>query len=177
MRFVALDVETAHEGRESICQIGLVVFEDGAVKETWETLVNPGSSFSHFNIAVHNITPAMVKKAPRFAEVHQRLSDYLCGSIVVHHTSFDRIAIAKACAYHGLDEIDCQWLDTVKVVKRTWIEFSRRGFGLSNLANHFGIEFKHHNALEDARATGLILLRAIEHSLIPIEEWQVKANR
>ena len=41
MDFVAVDVETANADIASICQIGVVAFENGRVKESWQTLVNP----------------------------------------------------------------------------------------------------------------------------------------
>ena len=36
MEFVALDVETANADMSSICQIGLVHFVDGCLKEEWK---------------------------------------------------------------------------------------------------------------------------------------------
>ena len=39
--------------------------------------------------------------------------------------------------------------------------FSQVGYGLSNVAERLGVDFQHHDALEDARAAGEILLRAI----------------
>ena len=37
MRFIALDVETANPDMSSICQIGIVHFEDGKPVETWSS--------------------------------------------------------------------------------------------------------------------------------------------
>jgi len=48
------------------------------------------------------------------------------------------------------------WLDTARVARRTWDAVARKGYGLANLASMLGIEFKHHDALEDAKATGLV---------------------
>ena len=54
------------------------------------------------------------------------------------------------------------WLDTLQVARRTWDGFREDGgYGLANLARAFGILFKHHDAAEDARAAGLVMLRAI----------------
>jgi DNA polymerase III subunit epsilon len=177
MRFVAFDVETANADLASICQVGVVVFEDGAVTETWETLVNPETYFDWMNEAVHNIHPEMVEDAPKLPEVFGRLSGLLSGQVVAHHTAFDKVSVARATSRYELEGIECRWLDTAKVVRRTWIEFSQRGYGLGNLAKHFDLDFRHHNAAEDARAAGLILLRAIEHSGIPLDDWLIKSNR
>lgn len=84
---------------------------------------------------------------------------------------FDRTATLRACQNAGLAHFDCCWLDTAKVARRAWSEFSRSGYGLKNLASTFGIPFEHHDALEDARAAGEILLRAIAHTGSTASEW------
>lgn len=45
-RFVAIDVETANAKRASICQIGLVVYDNRKVVDEWSTLINPEDSFA-----------------------------------------------------------------------------------------------------------------------------------
>jgi DNA polymerase-3 subunit epsilon len=78
---------------------------------------------------------------------------------------------------YGLSPVDCAWLDTAKVVRRTWPEFSRRGYGLANVASKLGIAFAHHNAEEDARAAGEILARAIEETGMTASEWLERARK
>ena len=41
MKFISLDVETANPDMSSICQVGIVHFEDGKPVETWSSLVDP----------------------------------------------------------------------------------------------------------------------------------------
>jgi DNA polymerase-3 subunit epsilon len=50
------------------------------------------------------------------------------------------------------------------------------GYGLSNLAVHFGIEYQAHDALEDARCAGLLLLRAIAESGLNPEQWLTRVE-
>jgi len=45
------------------------------------------------------------------------------------------------------------------------------GYGLSNVAAHFGIEYQAHDALDDARCAGLLLLRAIAETGLSPEQW------
>lgn len=45
------------------------------------------------------------------------------------------------------------------------------------MAAHLGIEFRHHDALEDARAAGLILLRAIEETGFDVVQWVERCRR
>jgi DNA polymerase-3 subunit epsilon len=52
-----------------------------------------------------------------------------------------------------------------------------RGFGLGNVADKLGIKFAHHDAEEDARAAGEILVQAIQKTGITVTEWLDRVNR
>lgn len=171
MNFVVIDVETANPDFSSICQVGLAEFKDGKLYETWESLVNPDDYFDEMNISVHGIVEHMVRQAPKWPAVHEQLLPWLQNRIVVSHTAFDRAALARACSKNGLQLHECQWLDTARVVRRAWPEFSQKGYGLANVTKHFGIEFQHHDAKEDARAAGEILLRAVDATGLSVEQW------
>lgn len=174
--FTAIDVETANADLGSICQIGVVRFRNGNLVETWETLINPADYFDGINIAVHGIDEEAVRDAPQFSDIYEELKDYLNDEIVVCHTAFDRISLTRAIQRHRLVEFGCLWLDTAKVVRRAWPEFAHRGYGLGNVANTLAIAFDHHNAKEDARAAGEILLRAITATGLTVEQWLDRVN-
>jgi DNA polymerase-3 subunit epsilon len=169
--FIVIDVETANPDLGSICQVGIAVFSDGCLSETWSSFVNPDDYFDDYNVAVHGISSDMVSTAPNWPEIHELLVAKYSNRIVASHTPFDRTAVRRACERHEISPIECKWLDTARVVRRTWPQFSRSGYGLANLASHFGLSFKHHDAEEDARVAGEILLRSIEESGISVEEW------
>jgi DNA polymerase-3 subunit epsilon len=177
MDFVAVDVETANPDFASICQIGIVAFENGRVKESWQSLVNPEDYFDDFNVFIHGIDERAVKGAPTFPQVFDTVRKWLIGAVVACHTPFDRVAVARVVEKYGLPPVDCAWLDTAKVVRRTWSEFSQRGYGLANVASKFGIAFAQHNAEEDARAAGEILARAIEETGMTASEWLERARK
>jgi DNA polymerase-3 subunit epsilon len=175
MDFVALDVETANPNLASICQIGVVAFSNGVVVDKWQSLVNPEDYFDGVNVYVHGITEEKVKNAPNFRQVHSDLKKLIENRITVIHTSFDRIAITRAIEKYNLPSIACTWLDSARVVRRAWEEFQSSGYGLSNVAKELDISFQHHNAVEDARAAGEILLRAIDHTGTNLDEWIIRA--
>ena len=177
MDFIAIDLETSNSKRASICQIGLAIFEKGTLKEQWTTLINPEDFFDPINVSIHGIKEKDVKTAPTFLEVHPVLEKKTRNSLMVCHTTFDMVALEQATKLYSLPSFERRWLDTARVVRRTWTEFSESGYGLSNLAKEFGIEFAHHNAGEDARVCGEILLRAINESGIELEEWVKKARK
>jgi DNA polymerase-3 subunit epsilon len=171
MRFVSIDVETANARMRSICQIGLVVYEDGREIGAESLLINPGEEFDPVNVGIHGIDAQQVADALTFREIGHWLSRNAGGQTLVCHTHFDRTAITQATAYHALPPMDCRWLDSAMVARRAWPQFAQSGYGLSNLAREFGFSFRHHDALEDARTAGLILIRAIEESRVDIDQW------
>ena len=177
MDFVVIDVETANADLSSICQVGIASFRDGALAGTWVSLVNPEDYFSPINIAIHGIDEYQVKDAPTWKDVFPDIRSLLQGRIVVSHTPFDRAALIRACERACLAGCEFTWLDSARVVRRAWREFSRSGYGLSNVAAHFGVEYKAHDALEDARCAGLLLLRAIDETGLTPEQWLVRVEQ
>lgn len=171
MKFIAIDVETANADLASICQIGIASFEDNQISETWESLVDPEDEFDEVNVSIHGITEEKVFFAPIFPDVFENLRSRLEGQIVVSHMPFDRIALGRVLEKYSLPVFECTWLDTARVARRTWTQFAYSGYGLANLTNELGIQFKHHDALEDARAAGEILIKAIEKTGLEISDW------
>lgn len=170
--FNAIDVETANRNWGSICQIGIVQVRDGRIATEFCTLVDPEERFEYGNIAIHGIDEFAVRDTPTMRDFHADLIGMLQGAVVVSHTSFDKGAIGYACEKCGLPPPNATWLDTAKVARRAWPdELGGRGYGLKNLADHFEIRFRHHDALEDAREAALILLKAVEASGLDIEGW------
>ena len=171
MDFTVIDVETANPDLASICQVGVVSFREGKLRDSWESLVNPQDYFDDMNVSVHGITERDVRHAPTWQTVQDMLSPWLEGQIVVSHTAFDRAALFRASEKHKAKPFSCAWLDSARVARRAWPQFAHSGYGLANVAAHLGIEFRHHNAREDARAAGEILLRAISETGLGVGQW------
>ena len=177
MKFVSIDVEIANPRMSSICQIGMVTFENGRETSAESRYVDPQDYFDPYNMAIHGIDEGRVLGAPSFAALHGWLTSQTQDQIVACHTHFDRTAISQSCTLSGLPLLSCRWLDTARVARRAWPQFSKTGFGLASLANHFDIDFRHHDAVEDARTAGIVLLRAIEDSGHSPEEWLTLSTR
>ncbi|MCX6266276.1 MAG: exonuclease domain-containing protein [Bacteroidetes bacterium] len=157
MRFYSLDVETANYDSSSICQIGIGKFEYGQLADTWDSLIDPQTPFHWSNIRVHGITGEMVQGAPSFNEVYPVLRRILSDSIVIHHTQFDYLAFKRAYARFNLRPIDIQWLDSARIVRHTWRQFSKSGYNLANVAHHLG--------------AGKIVLEACRLTNRRVDEW------
>ena len=167
--FVVIDVETACARVSSICQIGIVGFRNGAVTFEYETLVDPRDEFYGFNTRIHGIAAEHVVGQPCFAEVHAIVDGHLGGRTTVAHSYFDKSALAAACRVHEREIIATTWLDSVRVAKRAWPELASHR--LNVLSRHLGIAHRHHDALSDARAAGYVVVRASEHTGIPLAGW------
>lgn len=178
--FFALDVETANADMDSICQIGIAEFQDNELVNQWGSLVNPEDYFDPFNVSIHGITPEMVNGAPTFPVIHKalrELSNLVEKAIVVTHTPFDQISMRRASQKYGLDEFSWNWLDSARVVRRQWEEFRNSGYGLLNVAKSLGIEYKPHDAVEDARAAGEVVIKAMQQSGLSLDAWLEKAYK
>jgi DNA polymerase-3 subunit epsilon len=162
MDFVALDVETANPDMASICQIGAARYSGGILAEEWKTYVDPQDYFDGMNITVHGISESTVAGAPTFPQLSDVLRRWIGDAVVVTHTHFDRTALHQAAHKHGLEIPTCIWLDSARVARRSWTEFAERGYGLSNVCSVIGYKFRHHDALEDAKAAAAILLAALQ---------------
>ena len=167
--FVVIDVETACSRVSSICQIGIVGFRGGVEVFAYETLVDPCDEFSPFNTRIHGLCEDHVMNQPTFAEVHAAVDAHLGGRVTVAHSMFDKGALAAACLVHERAPIETTWLDSVRVAKRAWPDLPSHR--LNALAKFLGLRHRHHDALSDARAAGLVIVRAIDHTGIDLAGW------
>ena len=129
------------------------------------------------NVSIHGIDESQVAGAPTFGGISKTISDALNGHVVVIHTAFDKVAIYQAAAKCGVIPPSCIWLDSAKVTRRTWQQFSRSGYGLLNVCNFIGYKFQAHDALEDAKAAGSILISAMAHTGLDLSALVTRASQ
>jgi DNA polymerase-3 subunit epsilon len=177
MGFVVIDVETANADLSSICQVGIASFQEDGLADCWKSLVNPEDEFDAINVSIHGIDEDQVTNAPNRLGVFPSVSTRLQNRIVICHTPFDRLAVARACDQAGVGSCVCTWLDSARVVRRAWPQFSKSGYGLSSVASYFGIKYQAHDALEDARCAGELLLRSISDTGLSLEQWLVRVEQ
>lgn len=153
------------------------MFADGALLDNWSWLINPRTWFSPHNIAIHGIHAADVAGAPDWQARHDAIAALLADRIVVSHTAFDVNAITRACMRCDRPPPPARWLDSARVARRAFPRFARRGWGLASLSQHLAIDFAHHDAGEDARAAGLVVLAAMQASGRSVTDWLTDAHR
>lgn len=135
----------------------------------WSSLINPEEPFSYFNTDIHGLTAADVAEAPTLPEVADILRAWLTQQVVACHTLFDQRALFRGFSKYGLLALDCRWLDSCRVARKTWK--SQHGHSLSVICAHIGHAFRHHDALEDAKAAGAIILAASRKTGLSPAAW------
>lgn len=161
MKFTAFDVETANRSDESICAIGLAVFEDGQLAESKYWLVRPPKGAGWFIdefIAIHGITHVTVRDVPEFPAIAPELFARLAVAdiVIAHKADFDMRLLRGTARHFGLTPPEFDYLCTLQLARRVWPQLPDHQ--LSTLAARIGHNFKHHHAGEDAEAAGRILL-------------------
>jgi DNA polymerase III subunit epsilon len=92
-RFAFLDLETTGLSPwfgDRICEIGIILTEGRRIRETFETLVNPGRELSLAAASTNGLTDAELATAPPFEAVADEVTSHLHDAIVVcHNARFD----------------------------------------------------------------------------------------
>ena len=163
MNFVSIDFETAKYSRESACSIGLVKYLDGKISDTFYSLIRPPKLYIRPDFTdIHGLTVDDVKDAPVFADIWETSVKPFIGSLplAAHNASFDMGVLWAVLEWYGLPIPKLQYFCTCSLARRTWPGLE--SYGLTALAGHFGIVYKAHNALDDAKTCGKLALMAAE---------------
>lgn len=158
MDVIAIDFETANNHASSACQLAAVVVRDSQIVSEHSWLIRPPRMyFSPRNIEIHGIHPDAVRDAPTMEQVWCELSSLVDGQVLVAHNARFDIGVLVA----SLDAFDVacpalQFTCTRMLARAAWP--GRSGYGLKPLGDWLGVQFRHHDALEDARCCARIAL-------------------
>ena len=163
--FVAIDLETATQLRNSICEIGICVVENGLVKETKSWLVKPPHNFyDPFNTYIHGISAEDTANSPTFCEIWPTVLPYLDGKVVVaHNTAFDMYVLRDSFMENSmafpLFAFFCSYRLSRKTVTGCY------SYSLPHVCRELGIEFaNHHKAGADAEGCARVFLECLKNS-------------
>ncbi|MCR5764878.1 MAG: 3'-5' exonuclease [Treponema sp.] len=195
MEYFAIDFETANDYQNSACSVGVVRFVDGVEKDSVYSLIKPAKMYFRPDfIDIHGISYGDVRNKPQFPEVWQTIvepflyasdgqepdSQAACSknkiiNFIAHNASFDMGVIRGCCNYYGMPLPDANYACTLQASRKAWKElYSHR---LTFLAEHFGIVYDAHNALDDARTCGKIFAMAAEELGCGIEDLFRRGER
>lgn len=169
--FVAIDFETADQGRDSACSVGLVRVEKGEIVKKVVQLIQPprletGDLFtpvpSEFQFThIHGIRPQQVLDQPTFAQAWPKLTPLLEGAdfLAAHNAPFDEGVLAACCLSARLPKPKHRFVDTVRLARSTWKIYPTK---LPDVCRRLDIELNHHEALSDALACAQIVIAALK---------------
>jgi DNA polymerase III subunit epsilon len=162
--FAVVDVETTGVRAtrdDRITEIAVVVVQGERCELVLDLLVNPGRPISGIVTSITGITNAMVRAAPRFEEVAERVTDALAGRVfVAHNARFDwRFVAAELSRARGMT-LDGSRLCTVRLARK--LVDAVQSCSLDALSELFAFENPaRHRAGGDALVTALLLRRLL----------------
>ena len=88
MDFVAIDFEKLDDSQLSICEVGMVKFQNGTFVDEFHSYIRPTESMSR-NIfgrtTLKRITDDMLLSAPTFSEIYNQMKEFTNGALLVCH--------------------------------------------------------------------------------------------
>ena len=161
LSFVAIDFETANNNRDSACQMGIVVIENGIITEekSWLIKPQPNTFLARFT-DIHGIDKYDVENSPRFKDIWAVIEPYISGRLLIaHNMRFDESVLNACLLKYGLTVPKYKTLDTLALSR---ICFNTANYKLPTLCDELGIELNHHDALSDARAAAILFMCCCE---------------
>ncbi|MBI4546980.1 MAG: hypothetical protein HY707_03310 [Ignavibacteriae bacterium] len=157
--FLIVDVETtglSPEYSDRVCEIGAVKLRGSAVIETFGTLIDPQRPVSSGAYAINRISPEMLRNAPAFSEVADRLWQLMQDSVLVaYNAPFDLSFLVNEFRLLGYPEIKNPIADALALARQLLGGLGK--YPQENVARAVGIPFPvKHRALEDAMVTAKI---------------------
>jgi len=162
MKIVAIDFETANTSELSICSVGIAIFENNQLVDTYYSLIRPPKGYGWFRpdwiTDCHGISHTDVHNAPEFPAVAPEIFTRLSAAdvVVAHNAQFDMRVLRSTAAHFNLPCPAFDYLCTRYLAKRIWRNLEN--YQLHTVAAHIGHQFDHHQAQPDAEAAGRILL-------------------
>lgn len=139
--YVVFDLETTgvSSQRDEIIEISAVKVKNGAVVETYSTLVNPGRPIPGAASAVNHITDEMVAGAPDIAAALPQFLAFVGDCVLVGHNiqSFDLSFLNRASSDLYGKTLENDYIDTLYMARSCLPQLKHHR--LVDLASHFGI--------------------------------------
>ncbi|MCY0969717.1 3'-5' exonuclease [Chryseobacterium wangxinyae] len=176
-----IDIESNGAGfrKECIIDIAIYRYDGHKIVDQFISLVNPESDITPFVQKLTNITPNMVKTAPKFHELAKRVIEITEGTTLVgHNIDFDYRMLRQSFQRLGYD-YKINTLDTIPLAKKLIPD--EVSYSLGKLVRSLGIPLVNaHRAEGDARATlelfRLLVSKDTENEIIQKQHEETNAK-
>ncbi|MCW3169382.1 3'-5' exonuclease [Chryseobacterium sp. 09-1422] len=176
-----IDIESNGAGFRKECIIDIAIFKyDGhKIVDQFISLVNPESDITPFVQKLTNISPKMVKTAPKFHELAKRVVEITEGTTLIgHNIDFDYRMLRQSFQRLGYD-FKINTLDTIPLAKK--LIPNEVSYSLGKLVRSLGIPLVNaHRAEGDARATlelfKLLVSKDTENEIIQEQHDETNAK-
>lgn len=152
--YAIVDIETtgSYAAANGITEICIHIFDGARVVEIFETLINPRQPIPYYIQSMTGITDEMVKDAPLFEEVAEKVFYLLHDKIfVAHNVNFDYSFVKSHLAGSNYD-LNSKKLCTVRLSRKIFPGFL--SYSLGNLCHSLDIVINdRHRAGGDTEAT------------------------
>ena len=151
-QLTVVDLETTglDPKKDKIVEIGAIRIAGGEITGTYETFVNPGRRLTEQVKELTGIRDEDLEAAPPIEEV---MGDFLRfageSCLMGHRVLFDYSFLKRAAVNLGYS-FEREGIDTLKIARACLTDLPSKS--LPALCEHFGIDYRPHRALEDARA-------------------------
>ncbi|QZE15332.1 hypothetical protein K4L44_05730 [Halosquirtibacter laminarini] len=162
LKFAVIDFETATGQKDSPCELGVTIIENGKITDSKGWLIKPHyETFGVFQKRVHGIFEEDVVNAPSFDHVWKEALPMLDGAIIVaHNAPFDIGVLLATMDYYRVSVPTFEYLCSLVLFRNIWSGVEN--YKLETLCRYHQIDYHHHRAKADTEATAAVLLKAIE---------------
>lgn len=165
LKFCVIDLETTggNPATEKIIEIGMVKIENRRISEERNFLINPGKEIPDFVQKLTGIKKADVEYAPKIEEVIDEIISFIGNDsiLVAHNTSFDVPFLNGVLKNLQRPTLENKVLCTNIMTKYMIPDIMSSN--LNYMSQIFNIPHSQaHRAIEDARATGNLLLKYLD---------------
>lgn len=175
--FAIIDTETTggNPAKDKVMEIAIILHDGTRVVDEFTTLINPRVPIAPFIKKLTGINDNMVKDAPTFEDVAQKILDMTKGRIfVAHNVGFDYGVLRNEFRRIGV-RFDRKQLCTVKFSRR--VMPGCQSYSLGKLCREIGINLEgRHRAYGDAAATAELFTRLLQedkekvlHNMLEVE--------
>jgi len=175
--YAIVDIETTggNASHSRMTEIAIIIHDGSGIINRWETLINPQKEIPVAIFALTGINNEMVKNAPIFDDVSEKILEMLTGRIfVAHNVNFDYSFVR-----HQLAESGFSWtakkLCTVRAARK--IRPGLSSYSLGKLCHSLDIVLENrHRAGGDADATAILFSKLLEWDTEGEIQKMVKKN-